>query len=178
MDSDRDRLAGEGGLHDLVGSGGPTDVDEFLAHLEEGVRGDRRAFAASALEQAKAEEADSLELLAHLERDLRNITRVYRRLLNERNGLAARVARLHKAIRVMEPALREEPHRDHGVDLHRKGLVQYVADEAWRMDNREDWEFEEGASEEDDCPVDQVTHAWTAKRLRVIHQPAEAHDAS
>jgi class 3 adenylate cyclase len=159
--------------------GGQTtrDVSELLADLEGGLRGDRHARAASALAAAKSEEADSLELLAHLERDLRNITRVYRRLLDERNALADRAFRLHKAIRHIEPALGEEPHKDHGVDLGRKGVVQYVADECWRMDNREDWEFE--VSDEDgDCPIEQVTYAWAAPRFRVIHDGVPEGDDS
>lgn len=171
--------AEEEGLHDLIGSGGAAskDVEELLARLEEGVRGDRRAFAASSLEEAKSEEAISLELLAHVERDLRNVTRIYRRLLDERNDLAARAARLHKAIRAMDPALGEEAHRDHGVELGRKGVVQYVADESWRMDNREDWGFEEPSADEDLCAIDQVTQAWHPKLVRVVHDRSKAHDA-
>jgi hypothetical protein len=169
----RDRAPTDGeGLHDLGGSRSHRDVETFLNDLEDTVRDERRAYEASALRDAYAEEAATLELLAHVDRDLRNITRVSRRLVDERNALAARAGRLHKAIRHMEPALGEEAHRDHGVDLSAKGLVQHVASETWRMDNRDDWGFEEGTPEEDDCAIGQISraHVWTKQRLRVIDE--------
>lgn len=168
------------GFHDLAEALGGSDADAILSELAAASALDRHDLAEKSLHEMRTREAEAIKLLGHVDRDLRNLLRMLRRLHEERGSLATTVSRLHKAIRAMEASLSDDAHRDHMVDLAHKGLVQFVADETWRMDNRKDWEFEETPPDEDhDCPISEVTQPRAANRrpLRLIgreHPKADA----
>ena len=84
-----------------------------------------------------------LARLDDIERNLRNMIRLYRQLMDERNSMVSGLSNLHRWIREMEQKQRRHPHKDHNVDLGQKSFVEYLSKQAWLFDNSSGWDLEE-----------------------------------
>lgn len=114
-----------------------------VGDLRESLRRQRIEHEDALLEEMAAEEKAMLARHEDLERRLRNLVRIFRALVEERNELSAAVGELHAWIRDVELHLGKRPHRDHGADLEAKYFVEYVARQAWIFDNQGGWDIEE-----------------------------------
>lgn len=111
--------------------------------LRENLRRQRVEHEDALLEEMNREEKEMLLRHDELERRLRNLVRIFRALVEERNELSTAIGELHGWIRDVELHLNKRPHKDHGADLEAKYFVEYVARQAWIFDNQGGWDVEE-----------------------------------
>lgn len=121
----------------------PAQWAKRVSDIQEAMRQQRRELENTLFEEMLTEEVLMLERLEDVDRNLRNMIRLYRQLVDERNNVAAGVAKLHSWIREVESKQGRKVHRDHGVDLAAKYFVEYLSKQAWVFDNQSGWELEE-----------------------------------
>ena len=102
----------------------------------------RAQLEAALLEQTLGEEHAMLDRLETIERNLRNMIRLYRQLMDERNAMCGGLTALHSWIRQMELKQGKTSHADHSVDLAQQSFVEYLSKQAWIFDNQNGWELE------------------------------------
>jgi len=111
--------------------------------IQDAIRAQRKELEDTLLEQMLEEESNMLLRLEDMERNLRNMIRLYRQLMEERNSMVMGLTNLHRWIREMEQKQNRHPHKDHSVDLSQKSFVEYLSKQAWLFDNSSSWDLEE-----------------------------------
>ena len=114
-----------------------------MAEMRENLVRQREQMEDALLEQMLAEEKAMLDRLAGVERNLRNMIRLYKQLMDERNAMVSGIEQLHSWLRQLELKQGKKPHREHGPDLTQKFLVEYLSKQAWIFDNQGGWGVEE-----------------------------------
>ena len=114
-----------------------------VADIQEQVSKQRLQMEDALLEGMLLEEQAMLDRLEDMERNLRNMIRLYKQLMDERNSMVAGIERLHSWIRQLETKQKRKPHRDHSRELAQKFFIEYLSKQAWIFDNSGGWEIEE-----------------------------------
>jgi hypothetical protein len=121
----------------------PEEWARRVNDIQDAIRAQRKELEDTLLEQMLEEETSMLTRLEDIERNLRNMIRLYRQLMEERNSMVTGLQNLHKWIREMEQKQHRHPHKDHRVDLAQKSFVEYLSKQAWMFDNSSGWDLEE-----------------------------------
>jgi uncharacterized membrane protein YccC len=125
----------------------PAEWARRVSNIQEEIRAQRAQLEEALLDQMLAEEKAMLDRLEDIERNLRNMIRLYRQLMDERNAMCTGVTSLHRWIREMEQKESRKSHPDHGVELAQKSFVEYLSKQAWLFDNHkgegQGWDLEE-----------------------------------
>ena len=111
--------------------------------IQEAMRQRRQEMEDELLAEMLAEESAMVSRLDDVDRNLRNMIRLFRQLMEERNNTVQGISKLHSWIREVELRQDRKPHPDHGVDLSQKYFVEYLSKQAWVFDNSGGWEVEE-----------------------------------
>jgi len=121
----------------------PREWARRVSEIKEQIQSQRAALEDSLLEQMLTEEDAMIQRLQDLDRNLRNMIRLYRQLVDERNSMTAGLTDLHRWIREMETKQKRKAHGDHGVDLAQKSFIEYLSKQAWMFDNKGNWAIED-----------------------------------
>jgi hypothetical protein len=122
---------------------GPAEWARRFTGIQETMRQQRQEMEDQLLTEMLAEESAMVERLDDIDRNLRNMIRLFRQLMEERNNAVHGITKLHSWIREVETRQGRKPHPDHGVDLAQKYFVEYLSKQAWIFDNSGGWEVEE-----------------------------------
>jgi hypothetical protein len=121
----------------------PQEWARKVADIQASIRSQRTQLEDALLDQMMSEEQAMLTRFADVERNLRNMIRLYRQLVDERNDMVTGLSTLHRWIREMEQKQGRHAHRDHGVDLTQKSFVEFLSKQAWLFDNSASWDLEQ-----------------------------------
>ncbi|MHB8509440.1 MAG: hypothetical protein ACYDGR_12460 [Candidatus Dormibacteria bacterium] len=137
------RLARVRELNQRAVESAPATWATKVTEIQEQVSRQRVQMEDALLEGMLGEEDAMIARLEDMERNLRNMTRLYKQLMDERNSMVAGIDKLHSWIRQLETRQKRKPHRDHGRDLGQKSFIEYMSKQAWMFDNSKGWELEE-----------------------------------
>jgi hypothetical protein len=122
----------------------PTHWARKVGEIQEAVSKQRVQMEDALLEGMLAEEQAMLDRLDDMERNIRNMIRLYKQLVDERNGMVQGIERLHSWIRQLESRQKRKPHKDHGRDvLGQRFFIEHLSKQAWMFDNSSGWDLEE-----------------------------------
>jgi hypothetical protein len=122
---------------------GQAEWARRFTDIQETMRLQRQEMEDQLLAEMLEEEAAMVERLDDIDRSLRNMIRLFRQLMDERNNTVQGISKLHSWIREVELRQGRKPHPDHRVDLAQKYFVEYLSKQAWIFDNSGGWEVEE-----------------------------------
>jgi hypothetical protein len=121
----------------------PATWAKKVTEIQEQVSRQRVQMEDALLEGMLGEEEAMIARLEDMERNLRNMTRLYKQLMDERNSMVAGIEKLHAWIRQLETKQKRKPHRDHARDMGQKSFIEYMSKQAWMFDNAKGWDLEE-----------------------------------
>ena len=121
----------------------PAEWARRFAGIQEAMRQQRQQMEDQLLAEMLEEESGMVSRLEDVDRNLRNMIRLFRQLMEERNHTVQGIAKIHSWIREVEVRQGRKPHKDHGVDLAQKYFVEYLSKQAWVFDNSGGWAVEE-----------------------------------
>ena len=121
----------------------PAEWARRFAGIQEAMRQQRQDMEDQLLAEMLEEEGGMVARLEDVDRNLRNMIRLFRQLMDERNNTVQGIAKIHSWIREVELRQGRKPHKDHGVDLAQKYFVEYLSKQAWIFDNSGGWDVEE-----------------------------------
>ncbi|HEV3230848.1 MAG TPA: hypothetical protein VG245_01200 [Candidatus Dormibacteraeota bacterium] len=122
----------------------PAHWSRKVSEIQEAVSKQRVQMEDALLEGMLSEEEAMLVRLEEMERNIRNMIRLYRQLVDERNSMVSGIERLHSWIRQLETKQKKKPHRDHGREvLSQRFFIEHLSKQAWVFDNAAGWDLEE-----------------------------------
>jgi hypothetical protein len=121
----------------------PREWARKVSEIKEHIQSQRAALEEALLEQMLSEEDAMIQRLEDLDRNLRNMIRLYRQLVDERNAMVSGLSDLHRWIREVETKQKRKAHADHGIDLAQKSFIEYMSKQAWVFDNSSSWAVED-----------------------------------
>jgi hypothetical protein len=121
----------------------PAEWARRFNGIQEAMRQQRQEMEDQLLTEMLREEGDMVNRLEDVDRNLRNMIRLFRQLMDERNNTVQGISKIHSWIREVELRQDRKPHSDHGVDLSQKYFVEYLSKQAWVFDNSGGWQVEE-----------------------------------